>query len=254
MNHREDRSDGPFVCVEPALGKQRGSLADPDLEPSLRRELEEHVAICDACRLELAIAARISGEVRAGRLLLSGIHGRRRSRTLRLLAWAGGLAAAASVALVFLLPPSPAGPDSLRRSDPAAPHFLRPVEGEVLISGTPELSWTRVEGATSYRVLISRPDGEEVWNVTVPSTSVRLPEDVLAPDPARYRVVVEPVPVDLAGMTELNVSFRRDGVGAFVSYRLQEAPAVAWWLGIIGLLALGIGVAGIWYQMRPPRH
>lgn len=257
MNDRLDSLDGPFECVEAELGAQIALLADPALDAGLRKRLDDHLLICDACRLEMAVQTRVAAGLADGRLSLDSAaapHATTRARVRfvpRILTWGGGLAVAASLLLMFLLPPVPSGPDVLRRSDQGGPQFLRPVEGEIVSTATPELEWTRIEGATAYRVQISRIGDEAIWSARVKTTTVRVPESFPLSGPARYRAILEPVPADLAGLADVSVTFRREGTAPFLAYRVGAAPLVARWLGIAGLAALAWGAAAMVPRKRP---
>jgi hypothetical protein len=252
MKERIDSQDGPFECVEPALGDQLGLLPDPDLAPDVRKQLNDHLAICDSCRLELAIEQRVAAGLADGLLTLDTAGATHRSpRRPRFLAWGGGVAMAASLALMFLLPPTPSGPEVLRRSGDEEPRFVRPVEGELVGTATPELKWTAIDGATAYRLQISKIGGEAVWSARVKTTSVRVPESLPLTGPASYRAILEPVPADLAGFADVNVTFRRDGTAPFLAYRLQAAPVITRWLGAAGLAAWGLGTLGLFSRRKP---
>jgi hypothetical protein len=257
-----DAGASPFECVEPELGELLARYEDPGLEAGLRRRLDDHLTICDACRLERAIEHKVAVGLRDSRLQLPEDGGRARNwltlapprrRSVWALATAGGLAVAASAALMLALPPTPAGDGGPRRDGGGEPRIVRPVEGEVVMTATPRLNWTPVPGATAYVVELSGPGGEPRWSGHAPEPSLTLPEAARL-DPGRWRVIVQPVPADLAGPGDLTVSFRRAGGGAFLLYRIGAAAPAARIVALLGMLLLGASVVGAAIRGRIPSH
>jgi hypothetical protein len=163
-----DMRENPFECVEPELGDLLWKRGMPDLEPELRARLEDHLLVCDACRLTLATEERTVRGLRSGALRLEeparrrwrrALEGFSRSPRARWLIRGGSLAVAASLVLILLVPPSPPRGGDLRRAAAAGSRFERPLEDEVVLSDRPGLAWSPIPGASSYRVEISSVGG-----------------------------------------------------------------------------------------------
>ncbi len=251
MTDRNGIRPDEFECVEPDLGAQLWRRDDPALDPVLKERLADHLLICDACRLELLIKGRIEGGLRAGELHLDGVAGRRRPPQGRpggrrggrgAAALGGGLALAASLALMLVLPPAGRTLPGVVRGGPSGTGFQRPVEGEVLLSDRPTLRWSPITGATAYRVDVSRVDGTWSWSGRTEQTSLTLPAASPLPDEGEYRALIEPVPADLAGLVDVSVYFRRSGPGGFLLYRAGAAP---WWVRALG----GLGLVVLFWSM-----
>jgi len=194
-----DREPG-FECVDPQWGDQMIRLHEADLTPAVRKGLEDHLFICDACRLSQQVEATVGEAIRAGRVTIEpGTVAR--PLPFPLLRWAGPTAIAASLVLMFLMPPTGRNPGGVQRDGESAPRFERPVEGEIVWGDAPELKWSPIEGATSYRVEISEVGGDFKWTGSTNGTSVQMSPENPLPDDGIFRGVVLPVPADLARPT-----------------------------------------------------
>jgi hypothetical protein len=255
--------DNPFECVEPELGELLWQYGMPGVDPALRAKLTDHLTICDACRFTLATEERVIRGLQAGSLTLrqparprwarffAGILGPPRGRVL---AFGGALTLAASLVLMFLVPPSPAG-GGLRRAAADAPRFTRPVEGEVIWSANPRLTWSAVPGASSYRLEVSRIGGRYEWQGESTTRRLRIPADAALPRAGRYRAILHPVPADLAGPGGISVSFERGDLGSFLGYRLVAAPRWIQILGLLGLLTLAAAFSRpLWRRRSLPAN
>jgi hypothetical protein len=137
------------------------------LTPAVRGRLEQHMAACGACVAEVAAVARLAGP---GRATVGGLA-----------AGAAAAAAAAAVAGVLLLGPglgrhSTPGEPPVRGTEPTvAVSAVAPADGEEL-RGAPEFVWRSVPGATTYRISVTRADGDSVWAATTRDTVVQAPE------------------------------------------------------------------------------
>jgi len=230
-----DREPG-FECVDPQWGDQMIRLHEADLTPAVRKGLEDHLFICDACRLSQQVEATVGEAIRAGRVTIEpGTVAR--PLPFPLLRWAGPTAIAASLVLMFLMPPTGRNPGGVQRDGESAPRFERPVEGEIVWGDAPELKWSPIEGATSYRVEISEVGGDFKWTGSTNGTSVQMSPENPLPDDGIFRGVVLPVPADLARPTAVTVAFSRSGWREFLRYRVKAAPVV-----IKGLAGVGFGV------------
>ena len=227
---------GGFECVDPRWGERLARLDDPETNPAERQGLEDHLFICDACRLQRAAEAAVIAHLTAASA--AGTRPRRLPRRRAFVgvpAWSA-LALAASLAGVFLWPP--ASPDTgARRAAPDA-GFVRPVEGEVVHSATPVLRWNPVPGATAYEVEISQVEGDYTLKARADAAELRVPAETPLPPGAMLRGVVRPIPTDLAGPVDMSVAFRRAGWTAYALYRLRTAPFVLHLLLAAGLFGL----------------
>lgn len=231
-----------YECIDPGLGEQIWRIDDPATPPDLSRRLVAHVRHCADCRLHLALTRDLAAGLRDGTLAAEVAAGSP--------AWArwtgglGGLALAACLALVFLLPPAPAGEDRLLRGADA-PAVTAPVPDAVILDRTPVVRWTPVERATRYRVSVREVGGDFAWSAETSGNEIAVPAAATLPRAARLRVDVEPVPAHLVRGGRLQSSFRTGGWNEFLGFRLQAAPAgllVGAIAGLAGLLAGGLGV------------
>ncbi len=253
--------DNPFECVEPELGKLLWRYGLPGGDPALQSQLADHLTICDACRFTLATEERVIRGLQAGSLTLHEPARPRWSRFLvgilgpprgRVLALGGACTLAASLVLMLLVPPSPAG-GGLHRGAAGAPRFTRPVEGEVIWSASPRLAWSAVPGASSYRLEVSEVGGDYDWRGQSRTESLQIPATAALPRAGYYRAILFPVPADLAGPGGISVSFARGDLGAFLGYRLGAAPRWIQILGLLGLLTLAAaGTRPLWSRRSSP--
>jgi hypothetical protein len=131
------------------------------LSPAEREGVDHHLAECAECTAELVAVSRL--------------HQTRRAPGRRI---AAVTAAAAAVAGIILLGPGlisrrPADAPRIRGADtqPAVGVVL-PADGTVL-TAAPDFIWHDVPGATAYRVIVTRANGDSVWATTTSDTSVR---------------------------------------------------------------------------------
>ena len=236
MSETKDISPA-YECVQPELGDQIWRLEDPTTAADLEARLRRHLAVCDSCRLPMAMGERLIEGAASGRLRMKAEarpDGGRWAATV--LTGAGITALAASLVLLLIMPPRDLADGRWRSED--APGFIRPLEGEVVLDAAPELSWTPIEGATAYEVSLSDADGSYAWSARITEPRTRVPEDRPLPDGVDVRALVTPMPADLAPVGEISVSFRRDGPTAFAADRLKRVsitPAI--------LAALGVALA-----------
>ena len=236
-NHQRDRWD--YECVEPALGAQLGRLDEPDLDADTRRRLEDHLAVCDACRLTRALGPALGRE--AARLETRPAAGAA-ARVATIAAGGGAMLLAASLVLMLALPPRSRQAGLVMRS--GGPEvFQRPVDGEVVRDRTPRLRWRPVPGATAYRVTIAAVGGDYRWQGTTRGTSLEPPATAALPPAGDFRVMLEPVPEDLAPPGGWSTTFRTGGTAAWLRYRLRAAPPAVRGAGLLGGLALLAGLA-----------
>ncbi|MBK8168027.1 MAG: hypothetical protein IPK64_18940 [bacterium] len=211
----------------------------------MKRELELHLAVCDACRLERAAFAVIADEIRRGmpRARRERTAGHPR-RVARITSWGGTTMVACSLAVLLASPPRAAGGDRLLRSaDPV--RILRPVEGEI-IAGTPCVRWVPIAGATGYRVRVESRGGDVTWSREILGRDSTLALEGASLPPGDYRAHVEPVPADLARPGGLAVAFRAGSPAEVACQRIARGPLAARW----GLWAGVVAVAVAWWGGR----
>ncbi len=250
MTDRNEMRVGSFECVEPEIGARIWQLTSADSSEALKEELAEHLLVCSSCRLDALVADRVAEGLRAGELHLgeSGAAATRRGgeangrRTNAMIAAASSLALAASLVLMFGLPPASRMSPELLRGQGGRGAFLRPVEGEVVTVARPGLRWTPIAGATAYQVEISQVDGPWSWSGRADEASLVLPPVAALPADGEFRALVEPIPADLAGLVDTSVYFKRSGLLDFLGYRAGAAPRWVLGLGWLGLLGLGWAV------------
>jgi anti-sigma factor RsiW len=168
-------------------GELAGFL-DGDLDPAVRRRVEEHLDACAACRGELIAVQRLAASYDA-----AGRPSRR--------VWAG-LAAAAAIAAVLggvvlwprATPLIGLHPDTVRApiqpvSGEGRPHIdvLAPASETVAVSAL-HFAW-RPAAADAYRLTVLSDSGDPVWSVETTDTSAALSPGVrLRPGAYFWRV------------------------------------------------------------------
>ncbi|MCP4292386.1 MAG: hypothetical protein GY780_11205 [bacterium] len=222
-----------FECVQPEAGNEIWRLEMPDTEPELRTRLENHLAICDSCRLTLAVHGQLQNPAQAKILRPPFNFG-----------LTGVLALAASLALAFILPPGQMD-RTLMRGD-SGPAFISPIEGEVVLQETPQLKWSQVPGATSYEVRITGVSDDYEWTSSSSQPTITIAEEHGLAHNQEVRVVVKTVPGDLVPLGSISVQFSREGPAPFVAYRVVSAPLVAKFLALAGLIFILLG----WFRSR----
>jgi len=135
---------------------------DGTLGPSLRAEVEGHLAACAECRLTLAALKLDTGDD-AG--LDETLLRRARRQTLPALTWMRAAAAAVVVLTLgagawWLLAPPATSPDPavFRGHTDGRFHDLAPEPGASISRDALQFAWSAVPGADRYTVLITRPD------------------------------------------------------------------------------------------------
>jgi Putative zinc-finger len=246
----EDR----YECVEPDLGEQIWRLDDPELDAAEATLLKDHLAMCDACRIYRAMDRDFAAGLESGSLELpppadeGGPAGAGLSWRIGAgpLGWGAGLALAAGLALVLLLPPQARDRDGILRSGVEAP-FERPVEGEVIGGSGVHLRWREIPGASKYLVRIDAVAGDYRWSGESRDPSITVPSENELPAGMDYRAYLIPVPGDLAPAEGLTVSFQSGSLSSILRYRVQAAPQPARWLGLVGVL---LGCLTIGFRFR----
>jgi len=171
-----------------------------------REHVETHIAGCDFCLGQVGFLARADGlgepPAAPARLLEMARGGRaRRFVPARHVALTAAAAAVFVAAFAILLPrgagrtqpvgaPSP-GPQAMEPADrpfrnglpaTAAPHFLRPAEGETVPRAALLFAWKPAPEALSYTLEVVSSDGDVVWEGESANPRVAPPPGVaLAP-------------------------------------------------------------------------
>ncbi len=246
MTENTNPNGDGFACVDPEWGEQLWRFEEPNLETRVRKGLEDHLFICDACQLTRASEVALGAAIKSGRVQAIPAAPTR-LRPVPWLQWGGVAAMAASLALMVILPPTGRQVGGMRRGDSPVPHFQRPVEGEVLRTGAPELTWSAIPGASSYQVQISEVGGPYQWSTATDDPMAQIPADQPLPEDGIFRGVVQPVPADLVGIADVSVAFSRAGWREFAVYRAGATPV---WLRLLGLLGLTGLVMGLGLQRR----
>lgn len=237
-----DRDDRHYECVEPHLGEMLWKYDDPDVAPALRAELTRHLEICDACRLQRDIERRVSAGLQDGSLVLAHRRPPRLPLTLSpRWGWATGtVMVAAAILLALLLPPTAGELGLIDRAGNDRRSFQRPIEGEVLQSARPTLSWNPIDEATSYQITVTEVGGTYSWQGETSGTSIQVPAAHALPERGRLRALLEPIPNDLAAAYEISVSFERRGWTRFLRYRISHSHPWSRWIAALGgVLLLG---------------
>ena len=163
------RSADAHLEVGEVVGYLAGTLTSAE-----REWVEFHLADCADCTSEIVSARRL--------------HQANRAPVRRLAAVAAAAAAVAGIALLGpeLVHPGPPDTLSVRGAEPRpAVTVVLPADRAVL-RAAPNFTWRAVPGATAYRILVSRPDGDSVWATTTSDTTARGPEDVSRAGPGLY--------------------------------------------------------------------
>ena len=240
-----------YECVEPEVGRELYRATLPDASNGQRKLRADHLLICDACRLEAAVAEAIGTGLAEGSLTLPGATTRRSAhhRALRLptmLAAAAASFAVVGFVLTAVLPPTPMTVPGIDRAGSTV-GFVRPVEGETVAARGPGFHWRPLPGAGSYRFRVEEVAGEFSWEGASPGTALVLPDDVPLPIGREFRAYLIPVPGDVVPAGSLSVRFRSGGPMAVLKYRALAAAWPARFLVVTGIL---LGMAALAVRSR----
>lgn len=245
MSDEDEMTDG-FECIEPDLGDQMWRLEGSGTESALHDQLVDHLAYCDACRLKQGAVRHLQRALADGDVELSRSDWRhapsssnRRYHDViqRTGAW-GGLALAAGIALMLLLPPEMPGGNLTSRSGPDTARFLEPVESQVVSDRTLEIAWTSVEGASGYQLTLEAE--QELYHLTetTSETSLRIPSESALPEQALIRACLVTIPPDLGPPGGISLTFRTGSPSEALGHRLQTAPLYSRVIAGVGLLVM----------------
>ena len=230
-----------FECIESGLGELIWRIDDPTTSPELLEQLELHVQHCAACRLQMSLQREVASGLRDGQLTVHDSSIARPSWA-QWSSGAGGLALAACLALIFILPPVQPNDAMILRGDDD-PVVESPLPDVVIHDRTPQISWTKLDRATKYKVSVRDIDGDYQWSGETTSNSISVADISALPPSSRLRVRVETVPAHAAPDGGLQSSFRTGSLREFVGFRLGSAPRRLRYGALLGSLGLLVGLA-----------
>jgi len=235
-----------YECVDPQVGRLLERGEENPLDPEERAELDAHLEICQSCRVTVRMDLMLREEAaRYG-------HERAAAGNRRFWTGVGGVLRLAAV-ICLLLGLAAAwrfAPSDQPRFGEALPQFAeraedgelvieRPREREVLPPGGGDLRWTRVPGASHYRVDMKGLDGFDWSDARVRENRRALPDET---PPGDYLAKVRAVPEHLGGGRPAVVSFRRGSWGEFLRFRVRFMPLPAI---ILLSAAIGLGLVAL---------
>jgi anti-sigma factor RsiW len=160
------------------------AYVDDALDDDARVAADRHLAICADCRAELAEVSD----------LVVGVPAARRSRSWSV---AGGVLAAAGLAGVLFLSPTPARTPTgtTERTTARSASTLEIVQpaasGTFVTSQEAAIVWRAVEPRATYRVTVTDTTGATRWTTETLDTVVALPASVRLEAGARYFLYVD---------------------------------------------------------------
>ncbi len=243
MNYSRDSKtevNSSWECIDPAMGNCLWELEVDETTEERSQQLQAHLQLCDACRLDQALNTRLEQGLQAGALVLPPAPKRIWWQRSSVQASAGSALIAACLALLMLLPPAPSGDFVHLRGAHDDPHFIRPVEGEMVIAENTLLTWQPVDGATSYRITLSDVASDFNWVGTTSNTQIQLPP--LNEDPQTLRAVLATVPADLVAPGRISVCFNTGNWAQMVQDRMLKAPLWMLLFIVSGVLLLGLSL------------
>ena len=230
----DDQINSGLECVDAKIGERILNLESPALDADERELLEAHKEVCAFCRLALDLHLKLGVGIRDGSLEVDTSAVLKPARRHDWMGWAAATAIAASLVLMFVLPPRPVGSPLVVRGANKT-RFLRPVEGEVVRAGDLELGWTEVPGADAYRVQVTGLHGGSTWTGISDEAHLVVPEGAVPAGEETYRVLLSTVPDDLLPPGGASVSFRTGGSLAMASHRVRKAQPVSYLFALSGL-------------------
>lgn len=233
----ENHANSSWECIDPAVGSCLWELEVGETTRQRSEQLQAHLELCDACQLDVALKNRLEKDLEEGALILPPVSGARWWQQSAAQASVGSALIAACLALLIILPPAPSGDFVHLRGTADDPHFIRPVEGEVVVPAGAVVSWLPVDGATSYQVTLTDVAGDFKWVGSTRNTQIELPD--IAQDQQTMRAVLTTIPADLVSPGRVSVSFSTGSRIQLAQYRISKAPVWMNFLWVSGLVLLG---------------
>jgi len=235
-----------YGCIDEDLGSNMWRLDATDTAPGLRKRLETHLSFCADCRMQQRVTAETARGLSEGFLKLPTRDNHQ--IISRSITASGFLALAASLLLMFMLPPVPAQQKIVVRGNIETVEIFSPVADEIIRDANPIIRWQPLANATSYNVRIEGVDSEYKWEQKTSNAEIQIPADKILPISERFRVFVEPMPAYLGPTGGWRSSFSTATMLPFVKYRVGAAPPETRSLGLfaLGLLIMGALTPLIW--------
>ena len=169
------------------------------LVPEARAAVEEHLAGCRECRLEVTTARRLL----------------RTSRRRKPLVWSIPLAAAAVLAIMLVSRapgPKSLGDEPLRSQQGSADAtatigILAPAEGDTIGPADVVFSWRAQAGAPLYHLSLTDASGRAVWTGETSDSTLTLPVTVALDRGRTYFWTVDALSADGRSLTTRNHRF-----------------------------------------------
>ena len=237
----ENHVNSGWECIDPAVGSCLWELEVEATTQQRSHQLKAHLELCDACRLDVELKNRLVKGLEEGSLNLTPVRHNRWWQQAGTQASVGAALIAACLALVLILPPAPTCDFVNLRGTADDPHFIRPIEGEVVVPSGTVASWLPIDGATSYQITLTDVSGGFKWAGSTRNTQLELPD--LAQEGQTLRAVLTTVPADLVSPGRVSVSFTTGTRIQLAQDRFSKAPL---WLNLFwmsGLVLLGTSFA-----------
>lgn len=232
-----DSIDQGLSCIDPKVGKRILQLitAESSSKETDRNLLTAHAETCAYCSLALDLHRRLGDGIRDGSLPVVSAKVVNPSNLNRWTGWSAVTVLAASLTLMFLMPPQPVGPSLVLRGEGNA-GFIRPIEGEVVAEGDLSVSWTAIPGADSYRIDLTGGQSGLSWSGESRDTNLIVPVTDSLEHGDNLRIILSSVPADLLPPGGVSVNVNIGGRYSIIAHRIRHAPPVALGLGLVGLL------------------
>ena len=147
--------------------------------------METHLSFCADCRIRRQITVEMANGLNKGHLQLpqnTGANVFSRSITAT-----GFLALAASMLLMFMLPPVPVHQRMAVRGDGAEQTIISPVPDEIMLNQNPMISWQLLPEATSYKVRVEGVGNAYKWEQKTTESMIQIPADKNLPKTERSK-------------------------------------------------------------------
>jgi anti-sigma factor RsiW len=185
----------PHLAADDAASYLDGTLSD-----DARVDVERHIAECDTCREEIAVAARLVATIPPA--------------TRRTLSWwrIALPLAAGIVAVVMLRRPATApvatSAERAAPGDASAITLVFPAPDGILVPGTTRLVWRPIDGGVRYSVVMKDQSGAPVWESETTDTVLAVPAGVALREGETYVWRVDGQRSDLSSVSSAEASVR----------------------------------------------